>query len=1019
MAQLVIQAAGAAIGYMVGGPLGGSIGWSIGGMLAGSNKSQTRIQGPSQPMMDLRVTGSEYGQAIPYVRGAVSLAGQMWWNTDRRATTTVTTSGGGGGGGGKGGGGGGGGSPVVETTTITYDMDMLLGLTDNVIIGIARIWINGALVFTASSGAATSSIDASEVANAWTRLTVYSGAASQLPDPTYEAAVGAGNAPAYRGRGSVFIESLKLGTSGQIPNITFEVVADGEVNASSAVILCHFDGANGASSTTDDGGNAVSLANATLTTAQAKFGASSIDLTNANASCLIVGPTSLGSAGWTMEGWFRTTVSGTAFRTYFAAVNNSGFGAILYSNVIAGQSRRFSAWMSSNGTSNDIGQLTGSAYTETLSVWHHVAFVRDTATQRYYAYFDGVVSFNSGIKAAEICAVTKFFFGTDGAGSPTVLGGLGDEFRVSATCLYPGGTTFTPPTRAGIFTPGVIINDPPTVQSVVSDLCVRAGLTTGQIDVTGLSSITRDCQSMAISQIGPTRGTLELLMSTYFFELVNSDKIYFRPRGSASVVTIPYLDLGASAGDAKEPLELQQANDLEIPAQIAVTYVNINDDYQTDTQYSDRLISAASGTVEVRTMAIGMTPDEAKAVADTMLLDMVASGISTTVDLLGDYSYLEPTDAVTITASDGSTLRMRLVKHTRAYPVLTFDAVLDDTSVLTSQGITSTDYTSTTTVAPPVDTEMKLLDIPILQDSDSNTGFYVAAKGDGTPYLGSAIFNSSDDVTYTRRATVLEAAVFGWCTTKLGDWTGPRVVDELNTVTVNVGDGELASSTRDAVLSSTSINAMLIGSELIQFITATLVSPGVYTLSRLLRGGRGTEWAMTGHAVVGSPSIGERAVLLQVAGLRRIILENNELGVSKYYKGVTLGRAISSATAESFTNTAIGLKPFSPIDFRVARDDSGNITATWERRTRMSVRVVGTLGISVPLGEDSEAYRLDIYADGTYATVIVSIDTTSPTADYSAADQTTDFGSPQAVIYCRVYQISATVGDGYVLEASG
>ena len=39
--------------------------------------------------------------------------------------------------------------------------------------------------------------------------------------------MGIGAAPAYRGRGSVFIEGLQLGQSGQVPNLTFEVVVDG------------------------------------------------------------------------------------------------------------------------------------------------------------------------------------------------------------------------------------------------------------------------------------------------------------------------------------------------------------------------------------------------------------------------------------------------------------------------------------------------------------------------------------------------------------------------------------------------------------------------------------------------------------------------------------------------------------------------------------------------------------------------------------------------------------------------
>lgn len=166
---------------------------------------------------------------------------------------------------------------------------------------------------------------------------------------------------------------------------------------------------------------------------------------------------------------------------------------------------------------------------------------------------------------------------------------------------------------------------------------------------------------------------------------------------------------------------------------------------------------------------------------------------------------------------------------------------------------------------------------------------------------------------------------------------------------------------------------------------------------------------MTGHAA------SERCVLLRDAGIARVVLENSELGLTRYYKGITLGRALSSADGVPFIDNAVGLKPFSPITLRAARDASNNITFTWQRRTRLSVRMIGALGISVPLGEDSEAYAVEIYSDGTYSTLLRTISVSSPTADYSAADQVADGLTPGDPVHAKVYQISATVGRGYPL----
>jgi hypothetical protein len=53
-----------------------------------------------------------------------------------------------------------------------------------------------------------------------------------------------------------------------------------------------------------------------------------------------------------------------------------------------------------------------------------------------------------------------------------------------------------------------------------------------------------------------------------------------------------------------------------------------------------------------------------------------------------------------------------------------------------------------------------------------------------------------------------------------------------------------------------------------------------------------------------------------------------------------------------------------------------------------------------------------------YTRLVLPPSITSPTASYSAADQTTDFGSAQSSIDVKIYQISAVVGRGYAVEAT-
>ena len=69
--------------------------------------------------------------------------------------------------------------------------------------------------------------------------------------------------------------------------------------------------------------------------------------------------------------------------------------------------------------------------------------------------------------------------------------------------------------------------------------------------------------------------------------------------------------------------------------------------------------------------------------------------------------------------------------------------------------------------------------------------------------------------------------------------------------------------------------------------------------------------------------------------------------------------------------------------------------------------------MEVPLGEASEAYRVEIL-DGDEAVRVV--DTGSPSFVYAATDQSADFGGPVAELSLRIRQMSATEGPGLAAE---
>jgi hypothetical protein len=561
---------------------------------------------------------------------------------------------------------------------------------------------------------------------------------------------------------------------------------------------------------------------------------------------------------------------------------------------------------------------------------------------------------------------------------------------------------------------------PVTLQEAVRRLLIRCNMLEGtHFDVSALASITRPVRALFVSQVSPTRQSLDMLASTYFFDMTVSDKLYFRPRGGAVAATIPYTDLGAaldgSSGD--DPFVLKNSGDLELPAQVSIVYRNFDNDYMADTQMSDRLVSGVADTAKVITLPMCMKPGEAKQVADVMLFNQAVNMVTVeSIKVLGDYVALEPADAVSVSDAEGNSYRLRLTSRRDEYPLLEFSAVLDDVSVLTSSGLTDENYDSSMVVeAVPLTVDL-LLDIPMLQDSDDNPGLYTVAKGaTAAKWPGCVIYVSSDDVNYSSQGAVAFANIFGACTTTLGNWTRGRIIDEANKVTVNIGAGiALSSSTRDQVLNNKTVNACVIGNELMQFIDATAVSDGVYTLSRLLRGSLGTEWAMAAHGA------GERFALLDPGRLGRVLTPNSYLGAPLEYKFVTVGKTLESDEAETFTNTGVNLKPISPVYLRVSRDPASNdATITWERRSRFTVRMIGAAGINVP--PDELRWEIDVYADGAYATVVRTISApiaTRPGAVYSAVDQGADGLTPGNPLFLKIYPISGTVGRGYPLTAS-
>lgn len=540
------------------------------------------------------------------------------------------------------------------------------------------------------------------------------------------------------------------------------------------------------------------------------------------------------------------------------------------------------------------------------------------------------------------------------------------------------------------------------LSNVVSSECAIAGLQASDLDVTALASTGVD--GYYISQVSTARGTIEPLMMGYQFDSVESGgKLKFVVRGAESPIVVPSSALAAHDWGAAvpEPLALARADEAELPQAVSISYRNLGADHQVNTQTAQRLTGRARST-QVVELPLVLSDAHAKAIAEASLYSAWVARVTASVSVTRAWEHLEPTDVLAI---DGN--RLRVLKATRKGAVIDMDCAFDSGAVVVQGAIAGTAATVAQTIAQPSATALDLLDVPLLRDQDNAAGFYVAASGyPGRDWPGAVLYKSDDGgASWVESAAITATATAGATTTALPAWAGGNTIDQDSTVTVRLRYGTLSSITHLALLNGG--NAAIIGGELLHFRNAALNGDGTYTLSGLLRGRKGTS--------VSGQTAGARFVLLNAATLSRVALSTSEIGLARQYKAVTIGQSIESARVLTLAGGGECLETLAPVYLGAGRDASGNVTIKWVRSARIGAGWRDY--VDAPLGEASEAYEVEIWTAG-FGALKRTITASTPSASYTAAQQTTDFGSAQASVAVRVYQLSAVVGRGGALQGT-
>lgn len=281
----------------------------------------------------------------------------------------------------------------------------------------------------------------------------------------------------------------------------------------------------------------------------------------------------------------------------------------------------------------------------------------------------------------------------------------------------------------------------------------------------------------------------------------------------------------------------------------------------------------------------------------------------------------------------------------------------------------------------------------------------------GPGWPGAALYSSADGSAWAQAGRALSEAAWGAAVNALGAPRSAFCTDEDNALRVfmTTGGERLESVTQEALVNGAN-GALLLKAngepEIIQFRDVTLNPDGSYTLTGLLRGRRGTDVFVEGHAA------GELFVLLDPDDVETLVTALGDLGLMRSWRAVGFGTLFEDAETLVQSQTGRDLKPYAPWNVRAVKSGSpADITLSWIRRTRIGGELKDGTGL-VPLGEASEAYEIDIL-DGPGGAVKRTLTASSPSVVYAHADILADFGATPAVLSVAVYQLSAVVGRGF------
>jgi len=568
-----------------------------------------------------------------------------------------------------------------------------------------------------------------------------------------------------------------------------------------------------------------------------------------------------------------------------------------------------------------------------------------------------------------------------------------------------------------------------TLADIVADVSNRVGLA-GQYDYSQLASVIP--RGITVMDRMPARAFLESIQPAFFYDLTDiGAQVVGTLRSLSSLsVTIPEADLAAtdesSSSQIVDKLTIDRNDDREIPRDLAITYYDYQHDYQQSgtPEIRDPITNYSSGR-NTLTVPCVLTPGEAANIAKRVLylawIERQTDKCSIPLEYLG----ITPGDVISpVRNSYGHIVRVtRATLNPRL--VIDIEAVSEDLGVyelvqppaLTDQTTGSFTPGQVAQIVPPL---LAVLDTAVLDPSQlQEPGVYATVTPDEFEgaFQGATILDSSDNSVFTPVAAVGTPATMGQVVTgpPLPDWPKFTTWDRTNSLQINLMFGQFASASEASLIDNFTNALWMANGEIIQFATAVLIDAdsNLWQISDLLRGRLGTE------SFTGTHGASEMTVLLDKVSVQDVAYQPSTLDQTLYWEAVNDSPIANGTSAiQTLVMTTRRLKPWAPFYIKGTRDGPLNLTITGIRR----VRYRGTPLWHPPETDTPITTEVDIMSGASVVRTITATasgggsvvqDAAAFTVLYTAADQTTDFGSPQASVSVKVYQLNAVRGRGY------